>query len=248
MSSRPGSGGSGRGAECSGACSFVVLHVEVVQRLHPEVDAGLHVAHRAVGPEQLGSVAAASSARGRGNRAGAAWPRRPRADTATRTTRLVARWRSSPIRRAVRSAVPDALAAALRPRQRPSWRARRPGQRRCGRRTSSLPRSCRISVAPFGGVIAVDGPAGQRDQRPGQSAVQRPRRERGHARRLDAAVERLVVEREPLVVRSVARPVDVEQRHDQAGLRRVAADAAGRLDVLGASSSAGRARPSARAG
>ena len=39
---------------------------------------------------------------------------------------------------------------------------------------------------------------------------------------------------EPLEMRSVARPVDVEQRDDQAGPVGVASDAAGRLDVLGA--------------
>ena len=45
---------------------------------------------------------------------------------------------------------------------------------------------------------------GQRDQGAGQPAVEGPRRERRDARRLDAAVERLVEDREPLVVRAVA--------------------------------------------
>ena len=76
--------------------------------------------------------------------------------------------------------------------------------------------------------------ARQGDQRAGQPAVEGPGRERRDARRLDGAVERLVEDLEPLEVRAVARPVDVEQRHDQAGPVGVAADAARRLDVLGA--------------
>ena len=54
---------------------------------------------------------------------------------------------------------------------------------------------------------------GQGDQRARQAAIQRPRRERRDARRLDAAVERLVIGRESLVVRAVARLVDVQDRH-----------------------------------
>ena len=84
----------------------------------------------------------------------------------------------------------------------------------------------------------------QRHQGAGQAAVEGPRRERRHAGRLDAAVERFVVGGEPLVVRPVARLVDIQDGHDQAGPLVVAADAAGRLDVLGAGLRAGRRPPS----
>ena len=56
----------------------------------------------------------------------------------------------------------------------------------------------------------------QGDQGAGKPAVERPGRERRDARRLDGAVERLVEDLEPLEVRTVARPVDVEKRDDQA--------------------------------
>ncbi len=55
--------------------------------------------------------------------------------------------------------------------------------------------------------------------------IERPRRERRDARRLDVAVERLVEEAEALVVRAVARAVDVEDRDDQARLVRAATHA-----------------------
>ena len=58
----------------------------------------------------------------------------------------------------------------------------------------------------------------QRDQRASQPTVKCPGRERGHARGLHAAVERLVVGGEALVMRPVARLVDVQDGHDQARL------------------------------
>ncbi len=73
----------------------------------------------------------------------------------------------------------------------------------------------------------------QPHERPGEAPVERARRERRDARHLDGAVERLVVVAEALVVRAVARLVDVEERDDEPGPLVVAADAARRLDVLG---------------
>ena len=101
---------------------------------------------------------------------------------------------------------------------------------------------------PVGGVIGAWPCRASATSVAGQAAVERPRRERRHAGRLDAAVERLVVGREPLVVRAVARPVDVEQRDDQA---RPVVRRGRRGWWPGCTrrwSSAGRARPSGRAG
>ena len=88
----------------------------------------------------------------------------------------------------------------------------------------------------------------QSHQRACQAPVHGPRREGRDARGLHAAVERLVVGREPLVVRAVPRLVDVQDRHHQARPIRVAAHAAGGLDVLGAGLRLPRTRPSAPAG
>jgi hypothetical protein len=61
----------------------------------------------------------------------------------------------------------------------------------------------------------------------------RTRRKRRDARRLDRAVEAQVERPELLVMRPVARLVDIEQGHHEAGLLRLAPDARGRLNVLG---------------
>ena len=86
----------------------------------------------------------------------------------------------------------------------------------------------------MGGVIGAWPRRDSATRVPAKPAVEGPGREWGDARRLDGAVERLMEDLEPLEVRAVARPVDVEQRDDQAGPVRVASDAAGCLDVLGA--------------
>ena len=67
---------------------------------------------------------------------------------------------------------------------------------------------------------------------PGKPTIQRPRRERGDGRGFDRTVERLVVVAEALVVRTVPRLVDVEQRDDETGLFGIATHAAGGLNVL----------------
>ena len=74
----------------------------------------------------------------------------------------------------------------------------------------------------------------QRDHRAGKPTVQRARRERRHAARFDTAIERVVVEAEPLVVRAIARAVDVQQGHHEPRLVALATDTARGLDVLGA--------------
>ena len=73
----------------------------------------------------------------------------------------------------------------------------------------------------------------QRYERPGEAAVERARREWRDARHLDGAVEGLVVVPEAFVVGTVARLVDVEERHDKPRPLVVSADAARGLDVLG---------------
>ena len=64
---------------------------------------------------------------------------------------------------------------------------------------------------------------------------------------LDRAVERLVEVAEALVVRAVARLVDVEQRHDETRVRRRRARRGSSPGCIRRRSSAGRARPSDRA-
>ena len=127
-----------------------------------------------------------------------------------------------------------------------------------GRARSASASTTKSSCAALARSIALARPpaassAGARAARApttvaGQPAVQRPRRERRHARRLHAAVERRVVGLEPLVVRAVARAVDVEQRDHQARALGSRPDAARRLDVLGAGLRLARARPSGPAG
>ena len=75
--------------------------------------------------------------------------------------------------------------------------------------------------------------AGQGHQRVGEPAVEGAGRERRDAGRLHRAAEGLVVVAERLVVRSVARLVDLEQRDDQPGTVVRASDAARGEDVLG---------------
>ena len=71
--------------------------------------------------------------------------------------------------------------------------------------------------------------ASQGHHHAGQPAVDRARRERRDARRFDGPVER---GREPLVMRPIARAMDVEERDDEARTRLVPADAARGLNVL----------------
>ncbi len=71
-------------------------------------------------------------------------------------------------------------------------------------------------------------------QRCGQSLVQSPRRERRHTRRLHAAVKRLVVRGEALVMRTIPRLVNVEDRHHQARPVGISTNTTRGLDVLGA--------------
>ena len=89
--------------------------------------------------------------------------------------------------------------------------------------------------------------AGEPHQRPGEAAVERARRERRDARHLDRAVEGLVVVPEALVVRAVARLVDVEERHDEPGPRRRRGRRGSWPGCTRRGSWAGRGRPSARA-
>lgn len=72
----------------------------------------------------------------------------------------------------------------------------------------------------------------RRDQCCGQSAVERPRCERRHARCFNRPIEAHMEPTELFVVRAIARLVDVQQRHDEAMLQRLAPDARRRLDVL----------------
>ena len=120
--------------------------------------------------------------------------------------------------------------ARLRPRSAAGARAR--GSASSSRRSSAA-RTSAICSAPRGGVSSGSAWRASADERPGEAAVERARRERRDARDLDGAVEGLVVVAEALVVRAVARLVDVEERHHQARALVVAADAARRLDVLG---------------
>lgn len=78
------------------------------------------------------------------------------------------------------------------------------------------------------------GVPGQPDHDGGQGAIQGARGKGGDAGGFDAAVEGLVIGGEAFVVRAVARAMDVEQGHHQAGAVRVATDAAAGLDVFGA--------------
>ena len=66
-----------------------------------------------------------------------------------------------------------------------------------------------------------------------QGPVERPGGKGRHAGGLHVAVERLVEEPEPLVVRAVARAIDVEDRDDQTRLVRATSHPRGRLDVFG---------------
>jgi hypothetical protein len=75
--------------------------------------------------------------------------------------------------------------------------------------------------------------AGEGDGDAARPRARARRGEGGDAGGLDGAVEALVPGGEALEVRAVARAVDVEEGDDQAGALVVAADAAGRLDVLG---------------
>ena len=75
--------------------------------------------------------------------------------------------------------------------------------------------------------------AGEGDQGTSKAAIKGACREGRDAGGLHCAVEGLVVVAEALVVRTVARLVDVEQGDDQPWPLVVAPDAAGGLDVLG---------------
>ena len=99
-------------------------------------------------------------------------------------------------------------------------------------------RAAASAAACRGGPGATSAPASPRSSARGENGVTLVASTRGRTSRGRA---------EPLVVRAVARLVDVQERHDQARASSVAADAAGGLDVLGARSSAARAPPSARA-
>src|SRR5688572_17537607 len=70
------------------------------------------------------------------------------------------------------------------------------------------------------------------DERARETTIERAGRKRRDARDLDRTVEGLVVVAEALVVRSVPGLVDVQNRDDEPGFGRIAADAARRLDVL----------------
>src|SRR5262249_169095 len=72
-------------------------------------------------------------------------------------------------------------------------------------------------------------------ERAREAAVQRTRGKWSYAGCLDAAIERLVIKGEAFVMRAVARLMDVQQRHDQAGPLVVGAHGACRLNVLGRS-------------
>ena len=91
-----------------------------------------------------------------------------------------------------------------------------------------------VAVDPAGLLVGVElGPLQPhaRDQQGRQAPAQRPRGERRDGQGLDVVVERGVVVLEPLVVRQVAGPGPVVDGEDQA--RKLPADPAGRLDVLG---------------
>jgi hypothetical protein len=75
--------------------------------------------------------------------------------------------------------------------------------------------------------------AGEGDDDGGEAAIAGAAREGGDAGGLDGAVEGVVPGGEALVVGAVAGAVDVEEGDDEARALLVAADAAGRLDVLG---------------
>ena len=72
----------------------------------------------------------------------------------------------------------------------------------------------------------------QGDERPRQAAVQSAWREGRDTGRLHAAVERLMISGEALIVRSVPRLVDIEKGDHEARALVIAADAARSLDVL----------------
>src|SRR5690606_3629385 len=73
----------------------------------------------------------------------------------------------------------------------------------------------------------------QTHERAREAPIERARRKRRHAADLDRAVEGLVVVTEALVMRTVARLVNVEERHNEARPRIVSTHATRRLDVLG---------------
>ena len=122
-----------------------------------------------------------------------------------------------------------------------AWLSRGPPPARRGRRPRSRvpPAPCAIASAPSAGVSRASPRRASATTTPASPRSMARGRERRHAGRLDPAVEGLVVGDEALVVRAIPRLVDVEQRHDEARALVVAAHAARRLDVLGASSSAG---------